>query len=182
MVTGRRRVYVFDASAFIEGLEGLAFEDQVFTTPEVVEELREAEVKGRSELARELGRVRVESPRLKHVEEAERAAFQTGDFSRLSKADLSLLALAVQLRAEGLSPTIVSGDYAVQNVAEQLNLNYASTLRIKHRIRWLTYCSSCGRSFPPGFRLECCPTCGGRLKRKPLERGKAGGGGKRLGN
>jgi len=170
-VAGKRRVFVFDASGFITGLDSLLHEGEIYTTPEVAEELRGAEVKRRCETALSLGRVKIESPEPEHLEAARKAAASTGDLFKLSKADLSILALTVMLEGRGLRPTLVSEDYAVQNVAEHLNLNYSSAVgRIRLEVKWAVYCPSCGRSFQPSLELQTCPVCGEKLKRKAWKR------------
>lgn len=168
-----RRVFVFDASSFITGLDSLIHEGEIYTTPEVAGELRETEVKKRYETVLSMGRVKIESPESEHLKAAKEAATFTGDLFKLSKADLSILALGVRLRAEGFNPTLISEDYAVQNVAEHLSLNYASTVgRIRLEVKWVIYCPSCGKSFQPNPELRTCPVCGEKLKRKARERRK----------
>lgn len=167
-----RTVYVLDTSAFIIGFDRLAYEAEIYTTPEVVEELKSRGLRELWETFSNIGRVRVKSPGPSHLEAAREAAFQTGDLPKLSKADLSILALTLKFKAESLNPTLVSEDYAVQNVAKQLNINYVAAVKgIRLKVKWLIYCSSCGRSLPPNLRLEACPVCGGRLKRKALRKG-----------
>jgi len=170
-VAGKRRVFVFDASGFITGLDSLLHEGEIYTTPEVAGELREAEVKKRCETALSLGRVKIESPEPAHLKAAREAAASTGDLLKLSKADLSILALTVMLKDRGFSPTLISEDYAVQNVAEHLSLPYASTVgRIRLEVKWTVYCPSCGRSFQSSSELRVCPVCGEKLKRKAWKR------------
>jgi UPF0271 protein len=164
-VAGKRRVFVFDASGFITGLDSLLHEGEIYTTPEVAGELKEAEVKKRCETALSLGRVKIESPEPEHLKAAREAAASTGDLFKLSKADLSILALAVMLKDRGFSPTLISEDYAVQNVAE-----HSTVGRIRLEVKWAVYCPSCGRSFQPGSELRVCPVCGEKLKRKAWKR------------
>ena len=51
---------------------------------------------------------------------AKASASKAGDFHKLSEADMQLLSLALQLKAEGYTPKIVTDDYSIQNVAKQL--------------------------------------------------------------
>ena len=166
------KALVLDASAFIAGIDSLAHEGEAYTTRRVAEELKSRKLKDRLKMLLSLGRIRLREPERHYLEAVEEASASTGDFPKLSEADISILALALQLRDEGFSPTIVSDDYAVQNVAEHLGLKYeALTGKIKVKARWLTYCSACGRSFKSNFKGSKCPICGGEIKRKML--GKA---------
>ncbi len=94
--------------------------------------------------------------------------------SKLSTADRRLLALALQLREEGLDPVIVSDDYSVQNTASKLGLGYRSrgARGITKRLTWMTYCPGCRRTFDEEQEGNVCPVCGTGLKRKPSGRGE----------
>jgi rRNA maturation endonuclease Nob1 len=61
-----------------------------------------------------------------------------GDVGVLSKADIEVLALALDLKKKGLSPAVVSDDYAIQNVSETLGIEHASltTFGIARRFDW----------------------------------------------
>lgn len=95
----------------------------------------------------------------------------------LSRADASVLALALDLHKEGKTPIIVSDDYAVQNVAEGAGISYQSlaTLGIRQKFDWTFYCPACFRRYPGAGDLEVCPVCGTKLKRKPLRKESAKG-------
>jgi len=171
-----KKALVLDASAFIAGIDSLAHEGEAYTTFEVAEELKSRRLKDRFETSLSLGRIRLREPNKRYLEDVKEASASTGDLLKLSKADVSILALALQLRDEGFNPTIVSEDYAVQNVAEHLGLKYeALTGKIKVKARWLIYCSACGRSFKSNFKGSKCPICGGEIKRKMLGKAELGG-------
>lgn len=160
---------VLDASGFIAGIDSLAYEGEAYTTPKVAEELKTRRLKGRFETFLSLGRIKLREPSRRYMEAAREASALIGDLLKLSEADVSIIALALQLRDEGFKPIIVSDDYAVQNVAEHLGLRYEALAgRIKARARWLVYCSACGRSFKPNFKDLKCPICGGEVRRKML--------------
>jgi UPF0271 protein len=94
--------------------------------------------------------------------------------SNLSPTDRRLLALALQLREEGLDPVLVSDDYSVQNTASKLGLGFRSrgAKGITKRLVWLTYCPGCRRTFDKEQEGNVCPVCGTELKRKPRGRGE----------
>ena len=89
------------------------------------------------------------------------AARETGDYAKLSEADISIIALALQL---GIM--LVTNDYAVANVATTLKIPVKSVAGkgITHTRRWIAYCSACGRAFGPNAKE--CRFCGNRLRRK----------------
>ncbi len=89
---------------------------------------------------------------------AEAARKQTGD--RLSPADISVLACAIQEKA-----TVVSDDYGVQNTARELGLEILvlSKRGISEQWSYEYKCKGCGRVY---LQVGICPDCGNRIKRK----------------
>ena len=90
-------------------------------------------------------------------------AKKTGDFSSLSREDISTIALSLQLKAE-----LVTDDFAASNVAKNLNLKVIPIMTggIKDIITWTYYCPGCETNFS---KVTECPNCGNRLKRRPLK-------------
>jgi len=111
------RAYVLDTSAFIKG--AVPHRGRLYTVPEVVDELRDPLSRARYESSD----VRVREPAEWAVNRARRRAQVTGDADRLSTTDLKVVALAVELHSEGKKVTVVSSDYAVQNVAKSLGID-----------------------------------------------------------
>ena len=93
-------------------------------------------------------------------EQVETAAQETGDASVLSPVDLGLLALALERSA-----TLVTDDFAMQNVAATLDISWlpVETDGIVKQLRWRWTCSGCQQRWdePHGE----CPTCGSELRR-----------------
>jgi UPF0271 protein len=166
------KLYIFDTSAFIMGLHPSTLDQKTLTTPEVVSELGGERFNEKYSATLYTRKLEVTSPAENYLILVEEASSASGDRMKLSKADTSILALALELRAHGSKPTIVSDDFAVQNVAEQLDLNYIhlSSFSIKTHIKWIWYCPGCRRPLPKGFRGELCPTCGTKVKRKALRK------------
>jgi len=109
--------YVLDTSAFIKGVPPELLDGPAYTVPEVIEELKDDLSRVRYEVAS----VRVKEPEDWAVRRARRRARVTGDLVRLSKTDLKVLALAIELR-EKHDVVLVSSDYSVQNVALTLGI------------------------------------------------------------
>jgi UPF0271 protein len=153
------KVLILDTSAFIShpgSLKGL-------TVREVLEEARSLTAKWRSCL----DSVKVLEPSATSLGEVERSVRETGD--RLSKTDVKLLALALDVKKEGKDPEILTDDYSIQNLARVLGVGFSGVGEegIKKVFRWISVCPSCGRSFPPSEQE--CRFCGSKLKRKPAK-------------
>jgi len=147
---------VLDASAFIRDR---SYDGPLATVPAVREELADDAVY-RYEAMEGAG-MRVHVPGDESVARVRQAAAETGDDGVLSRPDRRLLAAALELEA-----TLVTDDYAVQNVADALGLEVEAIERgeIDERRDWRFQCQGCGREFDddPGR----CPVCGADAARK----------------
>ncbi|RJS88569.1 ribonuclease VapC [Candidatus Bathyarchaeota archaeon] len=171
---GEGRVLVLDTSALIAGYEPIRGRGEHYTVPEVLEELRDSMARLRLQTALETGKLKISKPDERFREEAMRVAEETGDLTALSPADLSLLALALQLRETKGEVTLLTEDYSVQNVAHRLGIEYVSlaTMGISRGILWVTYCPGCRRTYEEPVPGGVCPICGTRLRRKPLKKSR----------
>lgn len=150
---------VLDASAFYAGTPFLSGK-QCYTTSLVLDEVRH--VKGATlEGLIDAGNLKVLDPEPQHEKTVIKSAQKTGDVSKLSEADVSVLALAVQLGG-----TLVTDDYALANVAATMGVKVSSSLGkgLKEVRKWTSYCSACSKAFGPNEKE--CPLCGNKLKRK----------------
>ncbi|MFB6233814.1 MAG: NOB1 family endonuclease [Halopenitus sp.] len=93
--------------------------------------------------------------------QVEKAASESGDLGELSDTDLRLIAAALELDA-----TLVTDDYAMQNVAERLDIDVEVIARegITEEREWKFQCAGCGRTFDE--QKDRCPICGSDLTRK----------------
>ena len=170
---GSKRAFVLDSSAFIAGLDPFSVDGDVFTVPGVKHEVSRSSMGWlRLRMAEESGRLIVRAPSEGALEKARAISAFMGDAISLSDVDVELIALAIELAEEGRETTIVTDDYAIQNVARKAGIKFASvaTLGIKEELRWMVYCPACYRRFPPDIEVRECPVCGTPLKRKPLGR------------
>jgi UPF0271 protein len=105
--------------------------------------------------------MRVHVPDDDTVSRVRQTAAETGDDGELSRTDRRLLAAALELEA-----TLVTDDYAVQNVARTLSVTVETVERdgIDQQRAWVFQCAGCGREFEadPGR----CPVCGADPTRK----------------
>jgi UPF0271 protein len=152
------------------GLDPLGLEFESYSVPEVTDELRqETGPSYRLSASTAAGKMKIQSPSKLSLTEVLDKAGALGDKVVLSGTDTSIVALALDLSKEGKTPVIVSDDYAVQNVAEALRLNYQSlaTFGIREKFNWVLYCPACFRQYPNGDAQDCS-VCGTKLKRKPV--------------
>ena len=169
------KVLVLDTSAFIMGLDPLGLEDETYSVPDVVEELRtQAGPSYRLAVSSSSGKMRVQVPTDESLREVVSHAKLLGDRLVLSRADSNVLALALDLKKTGKVPIIVSDDYAIQNVAEGMGIGYQSlsSLGIRQKYKWTYYCPACFKRYIAGD-VQVCGVCGTKLKRRPLRKESA---------
>ncbi|TET64242.1 ribonuclease VapC [Candidatus Bathyarchaeota archaeon] len=164
---------VLDTSAFIAGFDPFSISEEQYTVPMVRTEVRGSSmIRIRFRTAVESGKLKVRAPKKSFMDKVKASARLVGDLFFLSQADLQVLALALELRAMDLAPSIATDDYSIQNVANQMGIEFASliTLGIRFRLQWLRYCPACHKRYPANYKSERCEICGTELKRKPLRK------------
>lgn len=167
---GSRTTLVLDTSAFIAGFNASAVDAELFSVPEVEQELTKGGLpKVRFDSAVQSGKLKVRRPEALFLGKAREASKQVGDLRYLSEADMRILALAMQLKTEGHLPTIVTDDYSIQNVAGKIGVSYTplTTFGIKYFFKWTLYCPACRKKYPLDHKSKICGICGTALKRKP---------------
>ncbi|UPM41645.1 NOB1 family endonuclease [Halocatena salina] len=147
---------VLDASAFIKEYNTTG---RTATVPRVREELT-AESGYRFDALEGSG-MHVHVPDATAIEHVERTARDTGDLDELSETDVRLLAATLELDG-----TLVTDDYAMQNVAEKLSIGIDSIDQegITEERDWEFQCVGCGRVYDDD--PERCPICGSECTRK----------------
>ena len=149
-------MHVLDASAFIQEYHT---REPTATVPSVREEL-EDESAYRYD-AMEGSGMHIQIPEDGTVERVRRAAASSGDLETLSGTDIRLIAATLELDG-----TLVTDDYAMQNVAEGLDLTVEVIAQegIDEQRDWQFQCQGCGREFDD--HRERCPICGSSFARK----------------
>lgn len=149
-------MFILDSSAFIHDFHTT---ERVATIPLVREEL-EDESAYRFD-AMEGSGMHIHIPNEDTTETVRRSAKESGDVGVLSETDIRLVAAAFELDA-----TLVTDDYAMQNVADRLNVEIEVIARegIKETRTWTYQCQGCGREFDE--EKDRCPICGTGLARK----------------
>ncbi|AFU59304.1 putative nucleotide binding protein [Candidatus Nitrososphaera gargensis Ga9.2] len=155
--------YALDASAFYAGTPFLSSAVSYYcTTQAILDEVKHIKKShGAIEALSAAGNLEIIDPGKSSIEKVKAAAKKTGDYRKLSQADVSIIALALQLET-----TLLTDDYAVANVASALKIPVKSSSGkgIKETRKWISYCSACGRAFGP--EAKECPLCGNKLRRK----------------
>lgn len=166
-------IIILDTSAFIAGFEPLSIQNTQYSVPAVRNELIRSTLPWiRFEAAVGNGKLRIRAPTEETIRRVRAISKETGDLRFLSEADKQVLALALELQDLGHRLQIVTDDYSIQNVANQMEIKFASltTFGIRHRFHWMLYCPACRRKYPPDYRPKLCKICETELKRKPIKK------------
>jgi len=170
-------ILIFDTNIFLTGIDFNIINEQIYTTPKIIDEVNVIKYKDKNrniinklEAAIENGKLILKSPEDKYIHKVKTNSKITGDFKVLSDADISLIALSLEL-LENLNHEVVlySNDYSIQNICDYLSIRYSSLFKkgIKKKILFEVYCPNCNITFEPEFLNELCERCGLRLKRRP---------------
>jgi len=151
---GTTAKYILDSSFFLSGFQ--LPDGELYTVPQVVDEVRP----GRKELgfASALG-LSIRSPDEKFILTVQETAEKSGDISRMSLVDLSLVALAFELNG-----TLLTDDYSMQNTAQLLGVHFKPLGQkgITRVETWYFRCRYCGKY--QNKKYPDCPICGGPMK------------------
>jgi len=155
---------ILDASAFYAGVP-FRSSSEYYTTSLVYDEIRHIKKNhGALEILLETNRLKIREPDQKSTEVAVKAAKDTGDFPQLTKQDISIIALCIEMSGE-----IISDDFAISNVVKNIGLKISPimTQGIKDVGKWIHYCPGCRTNHT---NVKECPVCGTLLKRKLLKK------------
>ena len=151
---------ILDASAFYAGIP-FAAQEKSYTTSIVFDEIKHIKKNHDAlNLLVETKRLEIINPETEYVTKVLVKAKETGDFQNLSKGDISVIALCLQINGE-----LVTDDYALSNTAKQLNLkvNPIMTKGITEIKDWIYFCPGCEKTFS---KISQCPICGSSLSRR----------------
>jgi len=155
---------ILDASAFYAGVP-FRSSSEYYTTSLVYDEIRHIKKNhGALEILLETNRLKIREPDQKSTEVAVKAAKDTGDFPQLTKQDISIIALCIEMSGE-----IITDDFAISNVVKNIGLKISPimTQGIKDVGKWIHYCPGCRTNHT---NVKECPVCGTLLKRKLLKK------------
>ena len=150
---------VLDATAFYAGIP-FRSPDSYYVTTLVYDEVKHIKKNHNAlEILLDSKRLIIQDPDNEYEKKVIGVARKTGDLNSLSKEDISSISLSLEL-----STKLISDDFAVSNVAKQLDIEIIPlmTKGIKTIGKWIHYCPSCGTS----SSKEICQNCGNKLRKK----------------
>jgi len=157
---------VLDTSAVLR-VEAISFrKEPVYLTPSTIQELRKRRTKSLEiDILIESKNIEIRESDSFAAEAARQLAKKSGDIKKLSKTDIDMIALAMQLKKEGERPLVLTDDYAIQNVLSLAEIKYKSIglKTIRKTIIWQYVCPVCGSRY--GL-YKVCPVCGSKLVRR----------------
>jgi len=159
-------LFVLDASALINE-PNFSFEKGhlYMTTQAVVDELKSIETRHLVENAIHHRSLETKNPSAGTVQGIRHVIAEKG-FRPLSKADVSVIALAKELKEEGLAFRVLTDDYSIQNFLGILKIPFSSVIQgeIRSTIEFQKYCPGCSKTFSNSSKLGECDFCGTPLR------------------
>ena len=165
MDSKKKKVLIIDTSAILSGKPLIFDKQKTVTTQGVSDELKPGGKDYQNfQYLLEMG-LKIESPTKKSMDEINNVSSKTGDVGRLSKTDKEILALAMDIKKNtDEQPVILTDDFSIQNIANNLDIKYESISQkgIKKRFKWGYRCRGCGKKFEE--HIKVCPICGSTTK------------------
>lgn len=159
------KIYILDTSAILSGKPINLDNTKMVTTPGISKELKSGGRDYRSfQFLLERG-LSIQSPTRESTDKIKTISDKTGDTNRLSKTDIEILALALDIsKDDEKEPIILTDDYSIQNVAHVLNISFEAISQsgITKRFKWACRCRGCGKKFKENIKI--CPICGAETK------------------
>ena len=157
-------IIILDTSAILSG-KPIDFKNaKIITAPGVSDEIKPG---GRDfqifQNLKEKGLI-IQQPSKKSIDKIKDVIKNTGDFGRLSTTDIEILALAYEKKIGKNNVSIITDDYSIQNVADELNINFETISQsgITKKFKWSYRCQGCGKKFKENINI--CPICGAGTK------------------
>ena len=108
---------ILDASAFYAGIP-FGSSDRYYTTTLVLDEIQHIKKNYNAlETLIQTKRLFIREPELNFVEKVRQKAQESGDIQELSKEDISILSLSLELKGE-----LITDDFAVSNLAKNFKI------------------------------------------------------------
>ncbi len=164
-------LYLIDSSAVLNDF-GFEFrpEHKYITTPLIINEFRDMRSRNLMENALQQGLLSIGDPKKETINYVEDTVAEKG-FTRLSRPDLSLIALALDLKKQAREFLLVTDDFSIQNFCSVLEIPFQDAIRgkIEKEISFSLECTACKKTLEMSSKARKCPVCGSNLKRKRLE-------------
>jgi UPF0271 protein len=154
--------YILDTSFFFGNYP---FFEEFMTTPEVVAELKDVISKMRFDVMQNRG-LKICKADAATTERVRKTAKESGDLQVLSETDISVIALGLFF-----SGTVVSDDFAVQNVCCHMKIPVQNLMQKKAKQRvWKNICSGCRMEI--SVDEEVCSVCGSTSMKRGIKKQK----------
>ncbi|GAG90901.1 unnamed protein product, partial [marine sediment metagenome] len=156
--------------------------ETIVTTTEIINEIKVEKYKEKNrnilqriELAIELKKLVIKEPTEYYIKLVEEKSKITGDINALSKTDIGLVALALELiKTANNEIVIYTNDYSMENLCSELNLKFKTLFKngIKNKIYFEVYCPYCKTTYKSEDLNKNCERCGLKLRRRFLKKEK----------
>lgn len=161
--------FLLDASALLND-PNFRFEENnsYVTTTEIMDEWKTFEAKFLAENALHKNLLKIEEPELKFREQIASLVRQHG-FNKLSKPDISLLALSLQYQSKKEDFAVITDDFSIQNFLKILKIPFSQAIqgKIDKILSLKNVCPGCNRVFLDPM-AKTCDFCGSRLKKQAI--------------
>ena len=159
-------IYLIDSAVILNDVQfSFDAKKRYITTSAVVAEIKDFRSRGVVDNAFKHNLLKIEAPSTKAVEKIQKKVDETG--MRLSKADVSLVALAFDYKQRKRRINLITDDYSVQNMLSALSIPFSSVIRgeIEKEIEFEKICTGCGKKYKGNYVEVKCNICGSILKR-----------------
>ena len=161
----KKQVFIIDSSAIFSGKPLSFIKDMFVTTSKINDEFKPGGRDYRNfQLLIDKG-LQIIDPSKSSVNSLLNKIKLFGEEKRLSDADISILSLAYEYRkSDFFNPIIVSDDYSIQNVANNLEITIQTINQkaITKRFKWERRCRGCRKKIIED--VDDCPVCGSSIK------------------
>ena len=178
-------ILIFDTNIFLKGIDINVFKETVYTTPQVIKEIEVLKFSNKNrnilniiEIAIVKEHLIIKNPNYEYIKRVVKRAEITGDILSLSKVDLELIALALELKETSSDDVILySNDYSVQNLSSEMKIKFRGIHKkgIMEQKIFELFCPSCNRVYTFGTLDDHCEVCGSKLKRRSKKSEKNNG-------
>ena len=178
----KNSILVFDTNIFLTGIDFNFFKETIVSTPAIINEIKVKKYKDqnrnilqRIELAIELEKLIIKNPTEYYIKLVEEKSKITGDINALSKTDVELIALALELMSTTDNEIVLyTNDYSMENLCSEFNLKFKALFKngIKSKIYFEVFCPYCKTIYKAEDLNANCERCGLKLKRRLLKKEK----------
>ena len=169
-------ILIFDTNIFLKGIDINIFKENIYTTSSIVEEInvlkysdKNRNILNKIEAAITNNHLIIRDPKKEYIKITIEHSKSTGDINALSKADIDLIALALEL-TENMDNEVLlySNDYSIQNLCSEMDIKFTSLYKkgIKDKRIFELFCPICKEHYAVGSIYRYCEVCGSKLKRR----------------